>query len=140
MSEEVEQDTTGNLTAVVAELRQIDQRKAELEVKAAEMKKAALDGIVEAIRKYITDLGYEVPEIAALLIPKSKASVKPRKASAAPVEAAKYHLLSDPSKTYSKGPLPTWMKEAMVAAGLDPADADARAKFKAEHMAAPAAE
>jgi hypothetical protein len=26
------------------------------------------------------------------------------------------------------------MKEAMVAGGMDPADADSRAKFKADHM------
>ena len=139
MSEEVEQDTTVSLTAVVAELREIDQRKAELEIQAAEMKKAALDGIVEAIRKYITDLGYTVPEIAGLLVPgqkgaKGKGAGKTRKASSTPAAKTVYCLRSDPSKTYSKGPVPTWMKEAMVAAGKDPAMGLDRTEFKAAHM------
>ena len=57
-----------------------------------------------------------------------------------------YSLNADPSKTYSKGPLPAWMKEAMVAAGMDPAMGLDRTNFKASHMTvvgaapAPAAE
>jgi hypothetical protein len=140
MSEDAEQDTTVSLTAVVAELREIDQRKAELEIQAAEMKKAALDGIVEAIRKYITDLGYTVPEIAHLLVPgqkapKAKGAGKTRKASGTPAAKTVYYLRSDPTKTYSKGPLPTWMKDAMLAAGKDPSMGLDRTEFKASHMA-----
>jgi DNA-binding protein H-NS len=150
MSEPVEtvptEGPTTSLPAIVSELREIELRKAELEAQVIEAKKTALTGIVEVIRKYITDNGYEVSELAGLLAPGQKGKAK-GKAKAAGTKGSgtgsvtTYALNADPSKTYSKGPVPTWMKEAMVAAGMDPAMGLDRTNFKASHMtvATPAA-
>ena len=65
-------DTPTSLPAIVSELRELTLRKAELEAQVAEAKKTAMTGIVEVIRKYITDNGYEVVEVVGLLVPGRK--------------------------------------------------------------------
>ena len=40
----------------------------------------------------------------------------------------------NPDNTYSRGPLPAWMKERMLAAGYDPADKGQREEFKTSQL------
>lgn len=46
----------------------------------------------------------------------------------------RFALRSDSSKTYSRGRLPGWLKDAMIQAGADPDLAADRKAFRAEHM------
>jgi DNA-binding protein H-NS len=40
----------------------------------------------------------------------------------------------NPANTYSRGPVPTWLKEKMIASGYDPANKDQREEFKTSHL------
>lgn len=120
-----------DLPGVISELRSLELRRAKLEMEAATLKKEALAGIVEIIRKYISDNGYTQEEIVGLLATKGKRTrAKPVSEGPKTVFASKI----DPSKTYSRGPLPAWLKAEMVALGLDPENKEARDTFKALHM------
>ena len=120
-----------DLPGVISELRSLELRRAELEQEAAALKKSALAGIVEIIRKYISDNGYTLEEIVNLLVTKGK---RTRAKSASEGPKTVYTSKLDPSKTYSRGPLPAWLKAEMVALGLDPENKDARDAFKEQHM------
>lgn len=120
-----------DLPGVISELRSLELRRAELEKEAAALKKNALAGIVEIIRKYISDNGYTLEEIVGLLVPPVK---RTRSKSASEGPKTIFTSKLDPSKTYHRGPLPTWLKDEMTAAGYDPADQARRDAYKAEHM------
>ena len=120
-----------DLPGVISELRSLELRRAELEQEAAALKKSALAGIVEIIRKYISDNGYTLEEIVNLLVTKGK---RTRAKSASEGPKTVYTSKLDPSKTYSRGPLPAWMKDEMTTAGYDPADQARRDAYKAERM------
>ena len=40
----------------------------------------------------------------------------------------------NPQRTYARGPLPSWLREKMQAAGYDPADKAQRDDFKATRL------
>lgn len=120
-----------DLPSIISELRSIEERRAELEQAAAIAKKEALSGIVEIIRKYISDNGYTLDEIVSLLTSKTKRT-RAKPASTGPKTV--YTSKQDPTKTYHRGPLPGWLKDEMILAGLDPDDKDARETYKTQHM------
>lgn len=123
--------TQQDLPAIISELRSIELRRAELEQAAATAKKEALSGIVEIIRKYISDNGYTLDEIVGLLTTKKKRTrAKPVTAGARIVYTSKL----DPTKTYHRGPLPGWLKEEMTLASLDPDSKEHRETYKTKHM------
>lgn len=122
------------LPEIVSELREIETRRAELEAAVAEAKKNALAGIVETIKKYITDNGYAVDEISALLSPAQKRKAPKPQAKKAAGPKITYTSMANPGNVYVRGVLPGWMKDEMVGMGFDPLNKADRDKFKAEHM------
>lgn len=130
------------LTDIVAKLAKLNENKAGLEAALAAAKIASRDKVVEDVKGLIASNGFTTDEILPLLMPKTAGKKRTRKAqaeggAAASASEANYptHALnSDPTKTYIRGVLPGWMKDAMVAAGLDPKQGADRAKFKTEQM------
>ena len=107
------------------EIAELQAKKAKLEAEIEAKKAKKLAELVEGLRKTIVDAGYTVAEVAPLLAPR-KPSV--RKATVV------YRLKSDPSKEYVRGPMPAWMREAIVAVGMDPREKASREMFKVLHM------
>ena len=105
----------------IAEL-QARREKLDAEIEAVKAKKLA--ALVETLRKTIADAGYKVGDVAPLLAPRKVI----RKS------AVVFQLKGDPSKTYSKGPMPAWMKEAIAGKGMDPQDKASREIFRTLHM------
>lgn len=110
-------------------------RVAALE-QAMESKRASVaDALLTHIRSQAALYGLDVAKIAAALAP---AVVEAPKRSRAPSEnrapAKVYVLASDPSKTYSRGKMPTWMHQAMAEGGYDPEVKEDRERFKADKM------
>jgi DNA-binding protein H-NS len=115
----------------------IQNRLAEMEAERkrleAEFKKRManeLSDFAKEIAAVITERGYQIDEIVALL-QKGKRSGSKRHASAS---YAHYVDPDNPENTYSRGPLPRWLTEKMTAAGFDPADKAQREEFKANHL------
>jgi DNA-binding protein H-NS len=62
---------------------------------------------------------------------------KVRRKSAGSRRSGNYRQYVDPdnpSNTYSRGPVPVWLKERMIASGYDPADKAQREEFKTSHL------
>jgi len=111
---------------IIERLNEIDAEKAELEAALAQAKVEMRSSIVEQIRDLLAENGYTADEILPLVAPAEPA--KPARVFLT------YAMKDDPSKTYSRGVQPGWMKDAMAAVGLDPRMGEDRTKFKSEYM------
>jgi len=111
---------------LIERLEEIDAEKTELEAALAQAKVEMKSSIVEQIRDLLAENGYTADEILPLVAP----AEPPKPARVFTTWAMK----DDTTKTYTRGVLPGWLKDAMVAVGLDPRMGEDRTKFKAEHM------
>jgi DNA-binding protein H-NS len=57
-----------------------------------------------------------------------------RSTERASASVTRYVDPDNPAQTYSRGPLPSWLREKMEAAGYDPADKAQREAFKASYL------
>lgn len=76
----------------------------------------------------MVELNKAVPPVKVKAKPKSKAKAK---------VVQHVTLFADPAcpgKIYKRGPYPAWMKDRMLALGMDPGDIDARRKYKETHL------
>lgn len=120
------------ISEIQSTIENLDAQRAQLEADLAEAKVAAREHVVQTVRAMIDEAGFAPEEILPLVAPPAKGKAKVASDGRAfPV----YALLSDPSKTYVRGVLPAWLKEAMVASGFDPTMGADRAAFKANYMA-----
>lgn len=118
-----------------AQLEATEARKSELEFALAEAKVQARQGVAEQVLELIRASGFDEQEILELLGPKPiqnerKRARKERSAKQRPRLA----LRGDSSKTYARGPMPGWIKQAMIETGMQPENAEHRAAFKAQYM------
>jgi hypothetical protein len=109
----------------------------ELEQAIAEAKVLARQSVAEAVLATITEAGFQPEDILPMLEPQPVQNERKRlrKAAASGKVWPVYALIGDPSRTYSRGPLPGWMKDAMDVAGFDCTNAVHRGQFRDQHMA-----
>jgi DNA-binding protein H-NS len=112
---------------LIDRLNEIEAEKANLEAALVQAKEETRASIVEQIRGLVTENGFDFDEILPLVVPPAPAKTDARIFST-------WVMKDDPSKTYVRGVLPGWMKDAMAAIGLDPRMGEDRTKFKNEHM------
>jgi DNA-binding protein H-NS len=106
-------------------LAQIEADREKLQAALQQRRQADLVDFVETIRGQITERGYRTDDVIALL-QKRRRGPKRRRAQGQP-----YFVDPDnAAHTYSKGPLPAWLREKMQAAGYDPTDKAQREAFK----------
>ena len=111
---------------LIKRLEEIKAEEAELEAALAKAKIEMREYVVERIREMLAENGFTADEILPLVAPAEPA--KPAR------NFQTWALNSDQTKTYTRGVLPGWIKDAMAAVGLDPRMGEDRAKFKNEHM------
>lgn len=119
------------VSEITSSIEAAQAKLAQLETELSEAKTAAREHIVQTVRAMIDEAGFTPDEILPLVAPAKGKAKSAGDGRAFPV----YALLSDPSKTYVRGVLPAWLKEAMVASGFDPTMGADRAAFKANYMA-----
>ncbi len=94
--------------------------------------------LVHSIKELIANRGLTPADIVPLLTTTRRRRGPGRKAQAGsvtPMPATTGTVYVDPQNpqnVYQRGPLPSWMKERMVAEGYDPSDKAARLAFKAQ--------
>lgn len=121
-----QQTTRGTMKELIERLNEIDAEKAELEAALVQAKAEMKTSIVEQIRDLLADNGFTADEILPLVAPPEPAK---------PVRFFPTYAMKDgPTKTYTRGVLPGWMKDAMAQVGLDPRMGADRAAFKERHM------
>jgi DNA-binding protein H-NS len=113
-----------------AQLAQLAANEEALRVALQERRTAEFTAFIDELREQIIARGYDLDEVLRHL---SKGR-RGRSVKQAAGRAARYIDPENPEQTYSRGPLPTWLREKMEAAGYDPADKAQREDFKANHL------
>ena len=111
------------------QLAQLEADKKALEAALREQRAAELTDFANGIREQITERGYSVDEVFSLLTKGRRKSTSTGRS-----QGRRYVDPDNPDNTYSRGPLPAWMKEGMLAAGYDPEDKAHRDEFKTSHL------
>ena len=112
------------------QLAQVKADKKALEAALKKQRDAELFDFAKEIKEQITERGYTVEEVFSVLSKGRRKTAGKRRSGSYP----QYVDPDNPANTYSRGPVPQWMKERMIAAGYDPKDTAHREEFKASHL------
>jgi DNA-binding protein H-NS len=119
-----------SVTEIQDQLAQLEADGKALEAALRKQRAAELSGFAREIRGQIVARGYTVDEVVSLLGKGSRRGGGSPRSGGYP----RYVDPDNPANTYSRGPVPEWLKQKMVAAGYDPADRTQREDFKAAHL------
>jgi DNA-binding protein H-NS len=111
-------------------LAAIEADKKALEAALKQQRTAELSGFAKEIRDRIIERGYTVEEVFSALSKGRRKSAGGRRSASYP----QYVDPDNPANTYSRGPVPVWLRERMIAAGYDPADKAQREEFKTSRL------
>nr|WP_207191031.1 H-NS histone family protein [Halochromatium salexigens] len=118
-----------------SQIQQTKQKEAQLKQALNERWEAEKLELVQEIHAMINERGHDVDEIADQLTPRRRRGAGIKKTGKS--GSGRYTLYVDPdnpNNVYSRGVLPAWMKQKMLALGLDPSDKDDRYSFKINHL------
>jgi DNA-binding protein H-NS len=118
-------------TAEMAEAR-AKLEEAEAGIRAAMGR--ALAAVREAVDDMIRQSGFSRSEVLGISEGPGPEKAKAKRARKASESGKGWALAADPSKVYTRGKMPGWLKTAMEQAGLGPDSPDDRAAFRQAHM------
>jgi DNA-binding protein H-NS len=121
---------TRSMEEIQAQLAQLEADQAALNEALRERRATELAEFIDALRQQIKARGYSLDEVVARL---SKGR-SIRRAPSASSGVVRYVDPENPARTYARGPLPSWLREKMQAAGYDPADKAQSDEFRASHL------
>jgi DNA-binding protein H-NS len=119
-----------SVTEIRAQLAQLEVDGKALEAALRKQRAAELSSFARDIRGQIIARGYIVDQVVSVLTKGSRRGGGGRRSGGYP----RYLDPDNPANTYSRGPVPEWLKEKMIAGGYDPADRTQREEFKAAHL------
>ena len=115
---------------IQAQLAQLKADERALREALREQQAAQFAAFIGQLRAQIDARGYSLDDVVAEL-GKGRRGRSTERASAS---VTRYVDPDNPAQTYSRGPLPSWLREKMEAAGYDPADKAQREEFKASYL------
>jgi DNA-binding protein H-NS len=130
MARKKKEPTELSVEELQEQLAQMDADRKALEAALRKQRAAELSGFAREIRDEIVARGYTVDEVASLLGKGGRKGGGGARSGSYP----QYVDPDNPANTYTRGPVPVWLKEKIVAAGYDPADRAQRDQFKADHL------
>ena len=112
------------------QLAALDAQRIALESALVAAEKEHKIALVDTIRDMIQADGFGLDEIAGMIqIRVSKPATSKGNGDARKAADTRWAMKDDPTQTYTRGPTPRWMREAIDASGMD------RKTFMAERMA-----
>ena len=118
------------------QLQQIEQNRANLEKALEGRRQQAKHDLARQLKDTIIEHGYDVSEIASLLISRRRRGAAGAK-TAAKQGGRQYTTYVDPqnrNNMYKRGVIPSWMKERMQEQGYDASSKSDREAFKASYL------
>ncbi|WP_462330118.1 H-NS histone family protein [Thiohalocapsa halophila] len=115
---------------IQAQLAQLEANENALREALRAQQAAELAAFIDELREQIQARGYSLDDVVAQL----SRGRRGRSAKRASGDVTRYVDPENPAQSYSRGPLPTWLREKMEAAGYDPADKAQRDEFKATYL------
>jgi DNA-binding protein H-NS len=119
-----------SMEEIQAQLSQLEADETALRQALREQRAAELTEFVNELREQVAARGYNLDDVVARLS-KGRGGRSVKRATGG---VTRYVDPDNPAQTYARGPLPTWLREKMEAAGYDPADKAQREDFKAKHL------
>jgi DNA-binding protein H-NS len=116
-----------------AQLEDLRNKAAILEAEIEEHKEEEIAEYVEEIKATCLDMGFEVDEVVARLMPKAKPSAQ-EKAKRKSNGTKTYWQDSEGRIDRGKGAMPGWMFDAIKASGRDPSAEGARKAYREANM------
>lgn len=129
MAKKKQEPAPQSINQMQQKLEQIELERERLEAALKQRRQADLIAFAESLQQQIAERGYRLDEVMALL-QKGRGTTSRRRRSGQP----HYVDPDNPAHTYSKGPIPRWLREMMQAAGYDETDKSQREAFKATHL------
>ncbi len=120
------------IQALTSQIQEVEQRKAELLPMLDARKQDIKQTLIATLKQSILDAGFSVEEIIPLLQTTKKGKKSPAASGGRAYQT--YRHPQDASKIYVRGVLPAWMKQEMVAQGLDPTNKAHRESFKNDFL------
>ena len=130
MSKKKQTSDPQSVEEIQAQLAQLEANENALREALRAQQAAELAAFIDELREQIRARGYGLDDVVAQLSKGRRA----RSAKRAAGDVTRYVDPENPAQSYSRGPLPTWLREKMEAAGYDPADKAQRDEFKASHL------
>ena len=134
---------TMSLEELLQHLADLEQQRTIAFHELEQRKQQGKYDVAQQVRDLIIGQGYTLEDILPLVTAKRRRSYTRRQqvsvpdpmpeAPAAP-QGAYYVDPANPANTYVKGALPAWLKEKIIAQGLDPKSKEDRIRFKAEYL------
>ena len=118
-------------------LNRIKEQEAEIMAQLEAQKEQARAELLESFKAQIEACGFDPEEIALAIAPKLTRPAKKTKTKATTRKqgASKVYVNpADLSQTYSKGPVPAWLKDLMLGANVDLSDKAAVKAYKEAHL------
>jgi len=115
-----------SLEEIERQLLEADSKRTQLDKLLKNKREEGKGAIVEQIKNIILDNGYDPEEIMNLVLRRSR-FVSDR-------QYRHYVDPENPDNVYSRGVLPRWMTDKMIAQGYDPASKEDRETFKSNSM------
>ena len=115
---------------IQARLHNLNNDRAVLERALEHRRRQTRKDLAQEIREMVLSQGHDLTDILDLAVGKKRASGRIR-------QARSYTCYVDPTNSnnrYVRGVLPGWMKEQMVARGLDPKEKTDREAFKKQYL------
>jgi DNA-binding protein H-NS len=112
------------------QLAQMQVEKEALEQAIEARRAAELTELASSIREQISERGYAVDQVVALLTKGRRKAAGVRRSGG----YTRYVDPDNPGNEYSRGPLPVWLRDKMAAAGYDANDKAQREEFKASYL------
>ena len=134
---------TMSLEELHIHLAQLEQQRAIAFHELEQRKQQGKYDVAQQVRDLIIEQGYSLEEILPLVTAKRRRSYTRRQQVSGPdpmpeapatPQGAYYVDPDNPANTYVKGALPAWLKEKIIAQGLDPKSKADRIRFKAEFL------
>lgn len=119
-----------SLDEIQARLSNLNNDRAVLERALEHRRQQTRKELAQEIREMILSRGHDLTDILDLAANKKRAGGRVRQTRS----YARYVDPTDPDNVYVRGVLPGWMKEQMVARGLNPKVKEDRETFKEQYL------
>ena len=121
-----------SLDEIEERLYNLESDRAALETALEQKRQQSKTDLAQEVKDLILSRGYEIAEIVDLLTTTTR-----RRGVSRARSSRSYIRYVDPANSanvYVRGVLPQWMKEQMVAQGLDPKEKADREAFKEQYL------
>ena len=115
------------LEEIQEQLRHVDRDRAVLQRALQHRRQQTRKNVAQEVRDLIISRGHDVPDILSLIANKKWANGQGR-------SYVRYVDPANPQNEYIRGVLPRWMKEQMIAQGLNPKNKADRKIFKEQRL------